>query len=252
MKLLDELAKHVGAQLPSEAEDIVLSMESMEAVAKHFFKLATDSEYVTRLSDIRDRLQAKGDRQALDAVISELSADRGGDDSMIACRGQADRLVAHLTVARGEWDEWVERKPSASKKDSDKWKPQYRNHVLNAEDGDSAKPGTNPEYSALLVDGALARKATSVPAALDSLRCIYPVHAAAIDAEASTVERVLRELGKLEDVASVAGRGVDMSDDKHVSMAALSFPLGMQGLPLGSRVATRPLKLGVFAPPQCS
>ena len=226
MDLLDGLAKHVGATVPPEAEDVVLSFPDADAVAKHFRKLAVDDSYVQILDDYRAQLEVIG---SLSEVRQMLKKRRSGSDSEAACRMQAATLTAHLAVARQSWDGWEAHKPSKQSR-RDKWKPCSRHHVLNAENGDSAKPGTNPEYSALVVNNALARKEAQVPQNAEALCTKFPLHESQILANRHLVERALKEVVKLEDVASIASRGVDMGG-KEVMMAALSFPLGMQDNP---------------------
>ena len=67
------------------------------------------------------------------------------------------------------------------------WQPELRQHVLNVENGDSAKPGTNIEYMALLVGDCLVRKADSVPADVKSL-------VAELDTDNSTRARECKSL----------------------------------------------------------
>ena len=99
-----------------------------------------DTEYIIELERLRDLLHVEG---SLSEVISEARRLRSGLDTWEACEDQASALVGGLVAARASWPDWLmQKKPSLLKN---------RNQVLNAENGDSAREGTNIEYQVLLV-----------------------------------------------------------------------------------------------------
>ena len=103
-------------------------------------------------------------------------------------------------------------------------------HVLNGDNGDSARAGTNIEYELLAVDGKVVLKA-AVPddVSVDSL--LPEVDSASYSSsERKWLEAVCAELQTLETVEQVNKRDPTLlTDKKRSKLAFLSFPVGFQG-----------------------
>ena len=102
--------------------------------------------------------------------------------------------------------------------------------MLNAENGDSARAGTNVEYELLVVDGQVKLKA-EVPNDLSIATLLPEVDCLSYSAsEREWLVAIIKELHTIETVQSVHERNHSLLSDKsRTKLAFLSFPLGFQG-----------------------
>ena len=218
MALLRKLANHVGAHVPDNAEDVAFS-QNVDEVTMHHWCMANDLQYVKDLIELRAAMKVKGD---LMAVIEDARRERGGSDDLEACVKHAQCLLGPLDAARDAWPTWLNNKELKD-----------RFNVLQAENGINGKAGTNIKWAALLYQGKTLLKISDIPA--DAAQLLSSIDHSPHPDLHNVLEDILRELRAATSIDDLLLRNVDVASDKSVTIAPMSFALGMQGKPNAAR-----------------
>ena len=247
-----ELADIAEGHSPIEAEDVVFSMDVAD-VAKHFYRLSNQHEYVEKLVAKHEKFEqlehekfiqlerkpVKLDvtqiRQNLKKAIGALSLDREGDNSLEACQKQADSMVDFLDEARQMLGEYRTAGLTRTRQGVD-------DQVENGDAGNH--PSNQAHFQALSIDRQLCLKAGS-KASLDRLDADALLHQlnerlsvpVTINEESSEWARTaLKQLLQLPAIEAIKAKSKQqhgdhrlLEQDVHATLHNLSFPTGCQG-----------------------
>ena len=193
--------------------------------------MTNDAEYARGLNQLtREKMRVRG---KLADVISDLKAELGEQfcDLEYCKQAFSAGLIDPLKIARAKW---LKFKEALLLRD--------RHHVLNGEAGGSCRAGTNILYQSIALKQTTLLK-SAMPATVAELRTAMPATAPALPPATAAgadpalellVEAALKEAVALETIAQATARGVNLAEAAEVTVAAWSFPLGLQDKPIAA------------------
>ncbi len=239
----------IQCNVPKEAEDVVVEMSFSDA-GRFVELLATSEDFVRRVKAVRSTMGVKGEISAVVARAKEELLRSKEMTAAAAAGGARQSVGAVLTKVLDTLRDWFPTWGSLSTF----LKP--RQGVPNAENGDSARNGTNVKWQGMTVDGVIVAK-HKIPTELsvdDVVKLLADSRTHDVSdeqkewrkqlqkqkgvltpAQRRWVERLIGELKSLETVEEAKARSMQeygderlVSSDEHATLLAFPFALGCQ------------------------